>query len=96
MDNTPQRKRLFVGGHLHGHELPVGTATVTAIRYHSPEDFPTDPMRTDEYRTLKLTLKTPTGTKRQRFRVLRGIKRSRALRMTRSDPDRFWNTQSDK
>ncbi|WP_354676769.1 hypothetical protein [Cupriavidus plantarum] len=85
-----ERKRLFVGGQLHGTELPVGHTRVTVLQHRLPEDFPTDPLRIEEYRTLRLTRDTPEGKETKRFRVLRGIKRSKALRMTLRERDRFW------
>lgn len=81
---------MFVGGGLHGLELTVGMTKTTMVSYRLPDDFPSDALRMDEYRTLKLTLKTSAGTKHRRFRVLRGVKRSQALRMTRRESDRFW------
>lgn len=86
-----EHKRMFVGCQLHGCERPVGMSKTTAHSYRLPEDFPTEPMRLDEYRTLKLRCKTPEGTKQRSFRVLRGIKRSQALRMTLREPERFWH-----
>ena len=85
-----ERRRMFVGGQLHGIELPVGMTTTTALSYRPSDAFPTERMRADEYRTLKLERKTIEGTEQRRFRVLRGIKRAQALRMTLREPERFW------
>lgn len=85
-----ERKRRFVGGQLHGTEIDIGMTVGTFLQYRKPEDFPTDPLRLEAYRTLKLSRKTPAGTQRRRFRVLRGIKRAQALQMTLRAPHVFW------
>ncbi|WP_438860983.1 BrnA antitoxin family protein [Achromobacter animicus] len=77
----------YIGGSMDGLQLHVAGFPQTAmVQYRNSEDFPTDPMRREEYVRKSISRKVGDREETRDFFVLKGMKASEAARLAKTRP----------